>query len=126
MAFTRHGLPIIFQNQPTAEHNLGIVFLIFSDVGCDTVQATSARPENMQLISSKSILKYSGEEKKASPSSDGFDNKRVVCKRVAASLIIIVVLLTSVLIRLLVPMPHVSHIGSNSVNMTNSTNITIS
>ena len=79
----------------------------------------------MQLISSKSILKYSGEEKTAVSSSDGLDNKRAVYKRVAASFIIIVLLLTSVLIRLLVPMPHDQGVGSNSVNITNSTNITI-
>ena len=117
-------MAIVFQNQPKAEHNLIIVFLICSDVGSDTVQATSARQENMQLLSSKSILKYSGEEKTAASSSDALDIKWVVCTRVAVSSIIIVLLLTSVVIRLLVPMPQDPFVGFNSVNITNQANFT--
>ena len=105
--------------------SLIIVFLICSDVRGDTVQATSARQENMQLLSSKSILKYSGEEKTAASSSDALDIKRVVCTRGAVSSIIIVLLLTSVVIRLLVPMPQNPFVGSNSVNITTPANFTI-
>ena len=79
----------------------------------------------MQLLGSKSILKYLGEEKTAASSSDALDIKRVVCKRVAASFIIIVLLLTSVVIRLLVPMPQNPFVGFNSVNITTPANFTL-